>query len=485
VAIVGRPRSVRHQLTHALDDAIVAPVTVRTASAISHFAEGFAGDIIGPADDRYDEARRVWNGMFDRRPALIVRPTSADDVAAAIRLGREQDWVIAVRGGGHSMQGLSTCDEGLVIDLSAMRGVTVDPAARTARANGGAHLSELDAAAQAHGLVCPVGVVGHTGVGGLTLGGGFGRLQRRFGLTIDNLLAVELVTADGRRVRASADEDRELFWGIRGAGPNFGVVTAFEFRLHAFGPDVVRGMHVFPAARAHDAWAVFRELTLTAPREVGSISVSIGPATPVEDFPPGVAGQPVMFVGWSHLGTEADAERDLAPLLALDDASRAVRRVNYVELQTSLDEASAWGHRIYSKGGFADDLRPEIIDALLDHATSVVGDSGVSIWGQGGALRDTPEDGTAFTGRHATVWLSAECDWDDPAQDAAAIGWGRTAMAIIEPDAVTGRYANDVADAGTDPGSIYGAEKHQRLVAVKRKWDPDNVFRLNQNIRPD
>src|SRR3954447_2477042 len=202
------------------------------AQQIATFAETFAGDVISPDDARYDQARRVWNGMIDRRPAAVLRPTNPAAVAAAIRFGRDNDVTIAVRSGGHSAAGLSTCDDGIVIDLSAMRGVTVDPTSRTARANGGALLAELDVAAMAHGLVCPVGVVGHTGVAGLTLGGGMGRLQRMFGLTIDNLLAVELVTADGQQIRASNDENQELFWAMRGAGANFGVVTAFEFQLH-------------------------------------------------------------------------------------------------------------------------------------------------------------------------------------------------------------------------------------------------------------
>ena len=221
--------------------------------------ETFAGDIVTPADASYDEARRLWNAVHDRRPAVIVRPTSREDVATAIRFAREHDLALAVRSGGHSPAGHSGCDGGLVVDMSAMRGVSVDPAARTARVNGGALLGELDVAAQAHGLVCPTGVIGHTGVAGLTLGGGVGRLQRHFGLTIDNLRAVELVTADGRFVRASETEEPELFWGMRGAGWNFGIVTAFEFGLQPFGPDLHRGVRVYPASAAREVWEVFED----------------------------------------------------------------------------------------------------------------------------------------------------------------------------------------------------------------------------------
>ena len=221
----------------------------------------FAGEIVTPGDGDYDEARRLWNAMHDRRPAVIVRPSTPAEVASAIRFAREHDLPLAVRAGGHSPAGHSSCDGGLVIDLSRMRGVTVDPVRRTARANGGALLGELDVAAQAHGLVCPIGVIGHTGVAGLTLGGGVGRLQRQFGLTIDNLRAVELVTADGRLVRASENEEPELFWGMRGAGWNFGIVTAFEFGLHPFGPDLHRGVRVYPATDAHEVWDGLRATT--------------------------------------------------------------------------------------------------------------------------------------------------------------------------------------------------------------------------------
>ncbi|HYN70233.1 MAG TPA: FAD-binding oxidoreductase, partial [Candidatus Eisenbacteria bacterium] len=275
----------------------------------------FGGEVITANDDGYDDARRVWNAMFDRRPGVIVRPTSAEEVATAIRFGREHDLEIAIRSGGHSAAGHSTSDGGLVIDLAGLRGVTVDPQRRIARANGGALLSELDLAAQAHGLVCPVGVVGHTGVGGLTLGGGMGRLQRRFGLTIDNLRAVELVTADGRTVRASETEEPDLFWGIRGAGANFGVVTAFEFTLHEFGPLLHRSVRIHPAGQVHELWPMFRNFAAVAPDEVALI-FGIGRAEPASDYPDSVAGQPIVFVAYNHSGDAANVERDLAPLTA-------------------------------------------------------------------------------------------------------------------------------------------------------------------------
>ena len=248
------------------------------------FRSSFVGEIIVPGQPNYDDARIVWSALHDRRPKLVVRPETVEDVTAAVRYAREADLRIAVRGGGHSITGFSTCDDGIVIDLSRMRGVSVDPNSRRARANGGAHLGELDRAAQAHGLVCPVGTVGHTGVAGLALGGGVGRLQRRFGLTLDNLTAVELVTADGTRVRTSETDHPDLFWAIRGAGPNFGVVTALEFRLHPFGPNLTRGVRIYRPTDALPVWQAFRAALAAAPRELG-LNFVIGRAVPEEEYP--------------------------------------------------------------------------------------------------------------------------------------------------------------------------------------------------------
>ena len=314
-----------------------------TREQVNRLRETFGGEVIAPGDGAYDDARRVWNAVFDRRPAVILRPMGATDVATAIRFGRERDLEIAVRSGGHSAAGHSTSDGGLVIDLSRLRGVTVDPGRRIARANGGALLGELDVAAQAHGLVCPVGVIGHTGIGGLTLGGGVGRLQRHFGLTIDNLRAVELVTADGRMVRASESEEPGLFWGIRGAGANFGVVTAFEFGLHQFGPLLHRGLRIYPAAQVHDVWAMVRDYAAIAPDEVAMI-LAIGRAEPAVEYPASVAGEPIVIVGYNHSGDAAAVERDVAPLRA---GPRPVSSTDgsqpYLEVQTANDLAMGWG----------------------------------------------------------------------------------------------------------------------------------------------
>lgn len=441
------------------------------------FPETFAGEVIRPGDPGYDVARVVWNGMIDRYPAMIVRPTGPEDIATAIRHAREQELPLAVRGGGHSVPGLSTCDDGLVIDLARMRGVEVDPEAQTARANGGTLLGELDEASLAVGLVCPVGVVSHTGVAGLTLGGGMGRLQRKLGLTIDSLLDVELVTADGRHVRASADENPELFWGLRGAGPNFGVATSFTFRLHPFDGTVTHGAVVHPIERAHQLAALYRDLV-----EKGSRDLYLSLVFGIEE------GRPYAAVSALHAGLPAAAERDLAELRAFGPPLvDSIEPKTHLATQVMQDEPLAWGHRFSMKSAFLASLPDEAVTEAVEHvARNPQGARGeVSFIAWGGAIADVPEDDTAFAGREAAVWAASEIVWDDPASDGAAREWGRTLITDYDRFAISGRYVNDVAETGSDVArSVYGDAKYERLVALKRAWDPDNVFRLNQNVRP-
>jgi FAD/FMN-containing dehydrogenase len=453
---------------------------------LARFRDSFAGDVIDPDDPIYDDARQVWNSRYgDRRPAVLVRPVSTDDVAAAVRFGREHDLEIAIRSGAHSNSGHSSTDGGIVIDMSRLRGVTVDPEARTARAIGGALLGELDIAAQAHGLVCPVGVIGHTGVAGLTLGAGIGRLQRNFGLTIDNLLAVELVTADGRLVRASATEEPDLFWGVRGAGANFGVVTAFELGLHPFGGVLHRGTMLWPATQAQEVWALVRDWAPTMPDTI-SLSVAVGRAVPEEDYPASVAGGPVVMVGYNHSG-EADAvARDVAPLHAGPAPAFVSEKGHpYLEVQTAHDLAMGWGHRSIIESAYADDLRPATIDALVELVSRAPDGASFSVTVQGGAIGRVADDAMAYTGRTARFDLSADADWDVPSQDELNIGWVREAMSIVGPERTLGRYLNGMSASGPDQTrEIYGDAKLPRLRALKRAWDPDNVFHLNHNIAP-
>ena len=444
--------------------------------ALSSLRDSFAGEVVLPGDGDYDSARAVWNGMIDRRPAIVLRPTNAEDVVTAIGFAREQELAIAVKSGGHSIPGLSTCDDGAVIDLSRMRGVDVDPERRVARVNGGSLLGELDEQAQSFGLVCPVGVVGHTGVAGLTLGGGMGRLQRRFGLTIDNLLSVELVTAEGELVRASEEENADLFWGLRGAGANFGIVTSFEFRLHQLDGAVAHGTLTHPIDRATELASIFRETEEAAPDELW-----LGFALGLAD------GKPVATVQVLHCGPAEQAERDLAKLRAFGPpVADTIETKPYLVPQGMNDEAMRWGHRFYMKSGFIPRLDDELIALLVEQMARVPEgtDGGVSFWAMGRAIAEVPDDATAFTGRDAAFWISAEILWHDEALDGTCREWARGVMDDMRPFTSVGQYVNDVAEAGQDPASIYGAEKYERLVSLKRAWDPENVFRLNQNVRP-
>ncbi|HET7857023.1 MAG TPA: FAD-binding oxidoreductase [Gaiellaceae bacterium] len=453
--------------------------------ALAELTDTFSGEVVLPGDPEYDSARVVWNGMIDRRPALVVRPTGSDDVVSALRFAREQDLIVAVRGGGHSISGQSTCDDGIVIDLSRMGGVRVDPEQRRAVAGGGALLSELDTEAQAHGLVCPVGVVSHTGVAGLTLGGGVGRLQRKYGLTIDNLLAVDLVSADGRVTRASEDENADLFWGLRGAGANFGIVTSFEFRLHPLDPTVTAGAVLHPIERARELADLFRQIA-----DIGSndwfAAFALGVAPAAYDFPPDLAGKPIAAISVMHSGSLATAERDLAELRAFGPPIvDSIAPKTYLSVQQMNDEAMGWGHRFYMKSAFLPTLPDELVDLLVERVSNGPGgaEAGISMWPFGRAIADVPDEATAFTGREAAFWLGAEVFWDDPALDDRARQWGRAALADVEPFAITGRYVNDVMESG-EARSVYGDAKYERLVALKRAWDPENVFRLNQNLQP-
>jgi len=431
--------------------------------------------VIGPGDPDYEQARRVWNAIADRRPALIVRPSSVDDVIAAIRFAREQQLVVAVRGGGHSVAGFSTCDGGMVLDMSRMREVTVDPVRRTARAQGGAHLSQLDKAAQAHGLVCPVGVIGHTGVAGLTLGGGMGRLQRKHGLTVDNLLAVDLVTAEGEKIRASEEENPDLFWGLRGAGANFGVATSFEFRLHPLEGTVFVGMVAFPIDRSLEIALRVREFVGTH----DDVHVAVYFTRSEE-----LGGQPIFAVGAMHTGSADIAGRDLRVFRESSPLLDTFASRRYLDVQVMNDEASGWGKRFYTKAGFFPELTDELVDRCAGLVDTIPPGAELSLWAHGGAVGRVSDDAMAYTGRTAAFNIGAELAWEDPADDEARIAWGRAAIGALKAFMGTGTYVNDVVEADTNGAQIYGKAKYERLVRLKRQYDPDNFFRLNQNIKP-
>jgi FAD/FMN-containing dehydrogenase len=443
------------------------------------------GEVITPDDASYDDARRLWNAIHDRRPAVIVRPATAENVATAVRFAREHDLEIVVRSGGHSAAGLKGSDGCLVVDLSGMRGVEIDPHTRIARSNGGALLGELDVAAQAHGLVCPTGVVGHTGVAGLTLGGGVGRLQRNFGLTIDNLVAVEIATADGRLVRATETDEPELFWGLRGAGWNFGIATAFEFRLQPFGPDLHRGVLTFPATQIQDVWTVFHDYARTAPDAVAVI-FGIDRAGHDAGYPDDVVGKPITYIAWNHSGSADDFERDTAGLrIGPEPVTSSIGSAPYLDVQVAHDLVFAWGSWSFIKSHNGNDVRRAALDELVELVAIAPGEGTFSVTALGGAIGRVPEDATAYAGRASAFDLSADANWSDAALDEANADWCRRALAVVEPDQTLGAYANGNSDAGPEESRrIYGDAKLARLAALKREWDPDNVFHVNPNVAP-
>lgn len=443
-------------------------------------------EIVTAADLEYEPARRVWNGLIDRRPTLIVRPTDADEVARAILYGREKGLPLAVRCGGHSVPGHSSVDDGLVIDLSAHLGrVAVDAASRRVRVGGGALLGALDRATQEHGLVVPSGHVSHTGVGGLTLGGGTGWLMRRYGLTIDSLRSAEVVAADGEIVRTSADERPQLFWALRGGGGNFGVVTEFEFEAHTLGTHLVAGMLVYPLARAREVIGFVREWLEVAPDELTSFPV-LFTAPPQPPFPPELQGAPVLAVGVAYAGSTEEGLRLLEPLKQFaQPAVDLAGPMPYLALQTMLDASVPHGLHNYNRAEWLNQLSDEAIGILVDHFERVSSPlSQIILARMGGAVARVPADATAFPHRDARNLLWIVSTWRPDEDPESHVQWVRTIHDAMKPFAAGGVYVNALGD---EPASrvraAYGAN-WQRLTEVKRDYDPDNVFRHNANIEP-
>ncbi len=447
--------------------------------------EGFAGTVLRPGDESYDDARAVFNGAIDRHPALIARAGSARDVAAAIAHGRERGLPIAVRAGGHSGAGYGVVDDGIVIDVRPMQHVDVDLSARTARVGAGLTWGQLDAATQAHGLAVTGGRISDTGVAGLTLGSGSGWLERLQGLTADNLIGATVVTADGSIVRADEHEHPDLFWALRGGGGNFGVVTEFEFQLRPVGPMILGGPLIFTWDRAGEALAMYRELMRTAPDEFGGCVVLQG-APPAPFVPDGLVGEPVAIVAVAGFGPFAAAERLLAPLRALGPAVDAVAPMPYVALQSAQDEGAPAGMRNLWKASFLDDLPDQAIRGALAVAERIPSPlTHVMFQPLGGAYGRVDEHATALSHRDARWAFHALSLWPDPAEDAVNRTWTDELTATMAPYGHGRAHPNYVSeDAGDRVRAFYGEETYDRLVAVKRCWDPDNVFALNQNIRP-
>jgi FAD/FMN-containing dehydrogenase len=445
----------------------------------------FRGALLPPGEEGYEEARRVWNGAIDRHPALIARCAGADDVVEAVRFARERELPVTVRGGGHAVAGHAVCDGGLMIDLSLMKAVEVDPEARTARAAGGLLWRELDAATQQHGLATTGGIISHTGIGGLTLGGGFGHLMRRHGLTVDNLLAVELVTADGERLRVDAASEPELFWGLRGGGGNFGVATAFEYRLHPVGPLVLGGPMFWGLDDAPAVLRVLRELAPAAPDELG-ISISIMPAPPMPFLAPEQFGKPVIGLVLAWMGDFAAGERAIAPLREVGrPLADVVRPVPYPALQSMLDGGAPHGRHYYWKAHRLPALSDATIDVFCERASAFTSPfAQINGWAVGGAVSRVDPGATAVGERETGFELSFAVGWPPSDPDGERHrAWSRAGSEALRGESA-GIYANFISDEGSaGVEAAYGA-RLARLTAVKDRYDPDNVFRHNANIPP-
>jgi FAD/FMN-containing dehydrogenase len=449
--------------------------------------DGFRGRLISADDSDYDSARAVWNAAIDRRPRLIARCIGAADVVAAVRFARDHDLEIAVRGGGHNVAGTAVCDDGIVIDLSAMRGVRVDSAGRRAWVQGGALWGDVDHETQAHGLATTGGIVSHTGVAGLTLGGGVGWLMRKHGLTVDNLLAVDIVTAKGELLRASVDEHPDLFWAVRGGGGNFGVVTSFEFRLHSIGPAVLAGPILFDATDAAEVLRFYRDFIREAPDELGTV-LRFGTAPPLPVIPADLHWRPVVLLGTCYAGPIEDGEQVLHPLrTARTPLLDLVGPTTYTRFQSALDSTVPHGWNYYWKSTHLPELGDDLIDVIADHAFACSSPrSYVAMFHLKGAVSRVAEAATAFGNRQVSHAMTLDAVWrpgeafGDP--DTA---WTRRFFAAL------GRFRDGVyvnfLGGDEDPARVreaYGASIFDRLVDVKTIYDPDNVFHHNQNIRP-
>jgi FAD/FMN-containing dehydrogenase len=451
--------------------------------------DGFRGRQITVDDADYDSARAVWNGAVDRRPRLIARCIGTADVAAAVRFARDHDLEIAMRGGGHNVAGTAVCDDGIVIDLSAMRAVWVDPDGRTARVQGGALWGAVDHETQAHGLATTGGIVSHTGVAGLTLGGGIGFLMRKHGLAVDNLLAAEVVTAEGGIVRASTDEHPDLFWALRGGGGNFGVVTSFRFALHPVGPTVLAGPVFWAADDTADVLRFYRDFIAEAPDELGTV-VRLGTVPPLPVIPEDLHWQPAIAVACCYAGTVDDGERAVEALRRLGTPLvDLISPTPYVAFQCAIDDTVPHGWHYYWKATNLAGLTDDVIAVIADHAYKAGSPrSYCAMFHMGGAVARAPHDATAYGGRDVAHTMSIDGVWlpEESGEHAAAeTGWARRFLQALQPHRA-GVYVNFL-DADDDTSRVreaYGDRTYRRLAEVKAKYDPGNAFHHNKNICP-
>jgi FAD/FMN-containing dehydrogenase len=460
-------------------------MAVIQATSVAKLNENFKGEILLPGDDGYDSARKIWNGMFDKKPAIITRCINTNDVKIAVDFARDQNLLVSVKGGGHNSAGNAVCDDGIMIDLSLMRQVTVDQHNRTARVEGGALFSDVDAGTQQYGMAVPGGIVSHTGVGGLTLGGGFGWISRSHGFSIDNLLSAEVVTADGRVVIASPQENPDLFWGIRGGGGNFGIVTSFNFRCHEIGTEVYSGLIIKKFEDARKYMQFHREYVRTLPDGMTAWMV-VRHAPPLPFLPQEVHGELVVVVPFVWLGDPLKGEELIQPIReATQSHGEAIGMNPWVGWQSGFDALNDHGARNYWKSHHLQDLSDDCIDQIIEFGGKMPSkECEVFIPHMEGAPGRIPAGATAFSHRSTPFVLNIHTRWQAAEEDANAIAWARDFHHATEPFA-RGVYVNFLSDEGEDRvKDAYTKEVWDRLVAVKNKYDPYNLFRMNQNIKP-
>lgn len=455
-------------------------------SALAALREGFRGDVLELGDEAYEGARSLWNGMIDKRPALIARCAGVGDVIESVRFAREHDVVVTVRGGGHGVAGNALSDGGFVIDLSAMKGIRVDPERHIARAEAGCTLGDLDRETQTFGLAAPLGVVSQTGIAGLTLSGGIGWLRRKHGLAADNLLSVDLVSADGRFLTASETENEELFWAVRGGGGSFGVVTSFEYRLHPVGPEVMFAFVLYPGDRAREILRLADEYTSAAPDEVGPLAF-LGRVPHADPFPAEAYGEPYVAVAAVYAGDPEDGADVLAPLRAFGEPIVDLSGVMpYREVQQILDEDYPDGWFYYWKSADLEDCGDEVIDRLVARADAAPSHhSTIDVWFHGGALNRVDPEATAFGARPGYL-IGVEANWEDRGDSDANIAWARETVADLEPFSSGGGYLNfpGLFEEGEEQlRASYGERNYERLVTLKNQVDPTNLFAAAGGIR--
>ncbi|HSE89926.1 MAG TPA: FAD-binding oxidoreductase [Candidatus Binatia bacterium] len=453
---------------------------------IRKFKESLRGELILAEDAGYDDARSIWNAMIDRRPALIARCLGVADVVTCVNFARERGVVLSIKGGGHNIAGLAVCEGGLMLDMSRMRGVWVDPSTRTARAQAGCLLGDVDRETQVHGLAAVLGFVSNTGIAGLTLGGGFGYLTRRFGWTSDNLLSMDVVTADGCIVRASEQENADLFWGLCGGGGNFGIVTGFEYKLYPVGPEVMAGAIAWRAEYASEVLEMLRTFMEQAPPELVCVA-GLRLAPPAPWLSKDIHGKPIVALFICHTGQLTDGEKLVAPIKAFGSpVGDIVQRRSYVSQQSLLDATQPKGRRYYWKSEYLPKLQPELLAKAIRHADAIASPhSAIILFPLDGALNQIPEDHSA-AGNRGTAWvLNITASWEKAEDDKPNIEWARAAWRDLRSFSTGGTYVNFLTEEEGDERihAAYG-NNYQRLVEVKSKWDPGNLFRVNKNIKP-